>query len=350
VIDNVSVKGYNRGALDATESRPKTIRANSVSRNIEKLRPGVALMLIYEKRRVISGCAAVVILILFGVGSARGAECPKFQAGKKVGTIEYRSINEASGIAASRKNKGVLWVHNDDGMPRLYAVSSEGKHLGIYNIVGARMQDWEDIATGPGPDPNVDYIYIGAIGDNRARRRSVFVYRVAEPVVDANQQKTVVAVRGVEAIELTYPDGARDAETLMIDPLTRDLYIITKEKPGKVYRAAYPQTAFAEATADKSAGSKTTLEYVGSLPWGTATGGDISADGQMIIVRNYFAASVWLRPKDEALWKGFEGKECKVPLIFEPQGEAICFDSEGKGYFTTSENRHQPIYYYPIKQ
>src|SRR5262245_45647812 len=29
--------------------------------------------------------------------------------------LENRSVNESSGIAASRRNKGILWTHNDSG-------------------------------------------------------------------------------------------------------------------------------------------------------------------------------------------------------------------------------------------
>jgi hypothetical protein len=164
------------------------------------------------------------------------------------------------------------------------------------------------------------------------------VVRQSSPQVDANQPPANVTLSGVEAIELLYPDGPRDAETLLLDPLTKDLYIISKEEPGRVYRAAYPQSATA---------AKTTLERVATLPWGMATGGDISPDGQLIIVRNYLTASVWLRPKDGRLWRAFDKNECKVPLIVEPQGEAICFDANGAGYYTTSECKHQPIYYFP---
>jgi hypothetical protein len=70
----------------------------------------------------------------------------------------------------------------------------------------------------------------------------------------------------------------------------------------------------------------------------------------MIIVRGYFAASLWRRPKDAPLWRAFDGNECSIPLIFEQQGEAICFDANGAGYFTTSENKHQPIYYFPMNR
>jgi len=282
--------------------------------------------------------AAFTVFVLLGGYRPILADCPHFLAGRKVGTVESGLIGEASGIAASRRNANVLWVHNDDGPPCVYAMTPEGKHLGRYILDGARMRDWEDIAIGPGPDPNLDYIYVGAIGDNASNNKSIRIYRVPEPVVEANLPATIVKIGGVETIELVYPDGPRNAETLMVNPLTKDIYIISKEEQSRIYRAAYPQPTDA----------KTTLEYVAKLPWGTATGGDISPDGQMILVRGYLAASLWLRPQNGPLWQCFKEAECKVPLIFEQQGEAICFDANGSGYYTTSEHAHQPIYYFPI--
>jgi hypothetical protein len=211
-----------------------------------------------------------------------------------------------------------------------------GKHLGVYNLAGAKNRNWEDIAIGPGPQANVDYIYAGEIGDNYSKCKSIKVYRVPEPNVDANQAPANVTLTNVETIELVYPDGPRDAETLLLDPLTKDIYIVSKEQTSKVYRAAYPQ----------STTGRTTLEQVAKLHWGMATGGDISPDGREIIVRGYFAASLWVRPKTEPMWKAFEGSECPIPIILEQQGEAICFDANGAGYYTTSEHRHQPIYYF----
>ena len=33
-----------------------------------------------------------------------------------------------------------------------------------------------------------------------------------------------------DSINLVYPDGSKDAETLMVDPLNGDIYIITKRE------------------------------------------------------------------------------------------------------------------------
>jgi hypothetical protein len=279
--------------------------------------------------------ALMVLVLSAGCRSASG-DCPKFLAGQKVGTVQSALIKEASGLAASRKNPGVLWVHNDGGSPCVYAITPEGKLLGVYNLAGAKVRNWEDIAIGPGPEPNVDYLYVGDIGDNNAKRKDVTVYRIIEPNVNAGQAFVNFTINNVESIVLVYPDGPRDAETLLLDPLTKDLYIISKEGTSKVYRAAYPQATT----------GKTTLEQVAKLHWGMATAGDISPDGQMIIVRGYFGASLWVRPKDGPMWKAFENSECSIPIILEQQGESICFDANGAGYYTTSEHKHQPIYYF----
>jgi hypothetical protein len=57
-------------------------------------------------------------------------------------------------------------------------------------------------------------------------------------------------------------------------------------------------------------------------------------------------ASLWLRPKDQPLWQAFSQKPLNIQLMPEPQGEAICFDAKGHGFFTTSEKKRQPIYYF----
>jgi hypothetical protein len=68
----------------------------------------------------------------------------------------------------------------------------------------------------------VHYLYIGDIGDNQAKCADITVYRVAEPKVGAAAAFGTMSTGAAQAIGLTYPDGPRDAETLLVDPLTRD--------------------------------------------------------------------------------------------------------------------------------
>ena len=206
-------------------------------------------------------CLASLILMLFMAFNAEAiANGPQFEPGLQVGTLRDYRLDEVSGIAASRQNDDVFWVHNDWGdLPRVYAMNRQGTHLGIYNLnidldllypPGSRPMDWEDIAIGPGPVNGVDYLYVGDVGDNDPSGRShIIVYRVAEPAVDSQQSPITTTLNGVDAIRLVYPDGPRNCEALMVDPVTKDIYVISKESGiGRVYRAPYPQSTTTATT------------------------------------------------------------------------------------------------------
>lgn len=282
-----------------------------------------------------------VLLVLIASMNCSCAWSQEFSPGQRAGILESSLVREASGIAASRKNTGVLWVHNDSGdAPQLFALDTKANLLGICTVSRAQARDWEDIAVGPGPEPGQHYLYIGDIGDNRGRYPSVRIYRVAEPEIEVSQPFGRMRIGPAETIELTYPGGPRDAETLLVDPLTKDIYLITKrELFNQVYRAPYPQ----------STSAPTVLTRVATLPWGFAVAGDVSPNGREIIVRSPYNASLWQRPEGQPLWKAFEQKPVGIPLMSEPQGEAIAFDGQGLGYFTISEMEHPPLYYFARK-
>jgi len=261
-----------------------------------------------------------------------------FRIGRQVGKIQTKLITEASGIVASRKNPGILWVHNDSGnSATVYALNFGGELLRTCRIRGARCRDWEDIAIGPGPDKELDYLYIGDIGDNGARYQSIIIYRVPEPKVDPNSALMDIEIGPAETIEMVYPDGPKDAETLMVDPVNGDIYIISKRK---VFCQVFC------AVSDELNQKPVRLSQAAVLPWALAVGGDISPDGRFVIVRSLTHASIWVRQKDQPLRQVFGQKPFNISLMPEPQGEAICFDAEGRGFFTTSEKANQPIYYY----
>jgi hypothetical protein len=276
------------------------------------------------------------------VSCSMGEQPVDLGPGRQTGTIQSPEITEASGMVASRRQADVLWVHNDSGdKPVLYALNPQGKCLGRFHVTQAQARDWEDIALGPGPDPGQDYLYVGDIGDNRAQRDSITVYRIPEPQVPQSGPLSIGRTAPAQAIQLAFPDKARDAETLLVDPLSGDIYIITKrEFFSRVYRAAYPHSVI----------DITTMKLVSLLPWGFAVAGDISPDGQWIIVRGMFNAALFQRPVYGPLAHAFKAKMVPLPLAQERQGEAICFDAQAQGYYTTSEQRNAPIYYFPMPQ
>lgn len=293
---------------------------------------------------LISKCSATIIFLLnFAVSMAVYSQQPQFGGQVDLGIIEYDDIREASGIAASRKNSHVFWTHNDSGDEnRLFAFDEQGRHLGLYTIDGCENRDWEDMAIGPGPVDGLHYLYIGDIGDNLALNEIKTIYRIAEPDVATGQDTVTVRVDDAEGIHFRYPDEIHDAEALMVDPLTKDLYIVSKDTTqALVFRAPYPQ----------SITETITLEAVAVLPMGWVVSGDISPDGLEILIKTYFAIYYWNRSPEESLGQAFDRPAVSLPYVLnEPQGEAVGWKSDGMGYYTISEelfNIPCHLYYYP---
>jgi len=66
---------------------------------------------------------------------------------KRIGFIEDPRITESSGVVASRQFPGVFWTHNDGPKSyTLFAIDRQGKSLASFQLAGAFIHDWEDIA------------------------------------------------------------------------------------------------------------------------------------------------------------------------------------------------------------
>jgi len=258
-----------------------------------------------------------------------------------LGELENPQIDEASGLAVSRSFPGHVWTHNDSGdHNRIFLVGDDGSDAATFRIRNTGNRDWEDMAIGPGPEEGTSYLYVADIGDNRAQYDIKTVYRFKEPVPgDVDQNVAVQWIDGEDAIRFRYPDGMKDAETLMIDPFTKDLYIVTKrEFPVTVYLARYPQPV----------DDIFELEKLGTLPFTGATAGDISADGLQITIKTKERVFNWSRKPGETISQAFERKPAQLPYTPEVQGEAIAWNENSNGYYTLSEAKGGiiPILYF----
>lgn len=244
-------------------------------------------------------------------------------------------ITEASGLAVSRDNAGVVWTHNDSGgAASLYALGRRGELRATLPLSGAVNVDWEDMAIGPGPAGGPDWLYAADIGDNDAVRPSVRVYRVAEPDLAGVARGTLLAPAVSGSVELVYPDGQRDAEALIVDPKNNDLYVITKrEQRSRVYRARAPSFA----------GETVTLKYLRSLDYGEVVGADVCWDGRTVLVKRYFELDAY---HGRSVASALAGKPSSRKLDLEPQGESVAVDAKCRGYYTLSEGAGQPLVRY----
>ena len=271
--------------------------------------------------------------------SIPGVAIAQFSPTPTVAPVTPGQIDEASGMADSRSQPGNVWVEEDGGNPaELTLLGYDGKVKGKIGVPTVTNRDWEELAAGPGPKEGTNYLYIGEIGDNNGQYDTYQIYRLPEP---ANLQTPITQV---ERINFRYPDGPRDAEAMFVDPKTKDIYIISKREPNvRLYRLAYPQNV----------NEVTVAQSYGELPITFVTGAAISPDGSEIAVRTYTAISYWKRNADQTIADALQnGSSRQLPYRQEPQGEAICFDKDGKGYFTISEKANASsvnLYYYGRK-
>ena len=261
------------------------------------------------------------------------------------GTVTAFEISEASGIVASRQNPGVLWTHNDNGYPgHVFALSTNGALLAHYFVPNVFSGDFEDIAIGPGASPQHQYIYLGDIGDNFTNRANIRVFRFPEPSVYAYQAANprYDAVPGWQEIVMTYPEGPFDAEALMVDPITGDLFIVTKQDPdARLYRATRAQL---------DAGGPIQLTFIRTMSFSgfrSVGAGDISWDGRLIAMRRNGRAWVWNRSATQTVGDALAVTGTQAPVATnELNGEGIGFHATGLGYFTTTEGFQPPINFF----
>lgn len=257
-----------------------------------------------------------------------------FETTPTVTVMANQTYDELSGLAPGHKNPGLLYTHEDSNNGNeVYVTNAKGDDLGKIVLDGVSNRDWEDIECGPGPDAGKNYIYVAEIGDNDAAYRSVSVYRFEEPDLSTANAQTVVHVTP-QAMQFVYPTGAVNAETLMLDPLTKDLYIATKQNGrSTLYVARYPQ----------STTTTTTLTALANFPFDLLTAGDISPDGSEILIRNTGQVWYWKRQSGEAVVTAMLRKPMDAPYARnEHQGESVCFASDAGGYFTVSETKKYP--------
>lgn len=265
---------------------------------------------------------------------------PKFEGLPTLHPLVRGIVDEASGIVESRNFPGNFWIQEDGGNPAAVFLFTREGVLKKRIALPIENRDWEDIAIGNGPESGKTYLYLAETGDNAQVYNEYAIYRFLEPMdLDASPTQ-------IDKIRFAYSDNKKyNAETLLLDPATKDLYVLTKGIFGeKIFMLKYPQST---TEVNKA-------EFMGPTQQFILTGGDISADGREIILKNYDNTLYWRRRKDESIVQCISRlRDINLPYAHEVQGEAVCFDKEGN-YLTVSERADQdmdiPLYIYARKK
>lgn len=246
---------------------------------------------------------AVVAPFVVGVAVTPGAP-----HGSQVMRFEDPAIVEASDLVV---NDGLFVTTNDSGdTGRVFVVDREGRTVGVTHWSDAPT-DVEALApAGPGA------VWVGDIGDNLGHRPGVTITRVPVGRGDRTVQPT--------SYRLSYPGGARDAETLVRNPRTGRLYIASKNVFGGALYAV-PRHLRADRV--------NPLTRIGRvLPM--ATDGAFFPDGKHLVVRGYGSATVYDWPSLLPV--------ASFDLPSQRQGEGIAVTPDGALYLS-SEGARSPV-------
>ncbi|PVX66132.1 UNVERIFIED_ORG: hypothetical protein FNL38_107294 [Nocardia globerula] len=265
---------------------------------------------------VVGAVTILVTGIQFGTASAQQVS-PTFEV---LCTPTDTGLTELSGLADTSTG---MYAIGDSGADNRIAELDAGCHVTRWIPVGTETYDVEDL------DSTTDgTLWLADIGDNNKIRTSVALIGFDPSGAEAATPRV-----------LTYPDGAHDAETLLIshDGLP---VIVTKDYLGSsdIYAPAGNQNVH-----DLSTTVPTQLNKVGHLQFsptttpggpvdgaGTmaVTGGAVSTDGTVVALRTYTDVYLYSAPDGDVV-KALSARAIRVPLPNEPQGEAIAFNNDG---------------------
>lgn len=241
------------------------------------------------------------------------APAPAFAAEPDVVCRLDRSLDEISGMTASVRHPGVLWVHEDSGSgPVLHAVdASTCAMLATLTVRGSRARDYEAVATGTGPGGE-PVIWLGDIGDNRDAWPTVELLRIREP--ETLRDRSVRATR----FAFTYDDRPHDAETLLAHGSR--VWVVTKQlASGGLYELPDPLDPDGVNIATRVRDET-----------GLVTDGNVAPDGSRYVLRDYFDARLFT-----GLPPGEPGEAIDLPP--QAQGEAVAFTADGSALLVASE-------------
>jgi hypothetical protein len=229
-------------------------------------------------------------------------------------TIKDARITESSGLAVDPAGN-IYWTVNDSGDRGVaYGIGLDGEVQGTLNF-RAQPIDVEAIAV------HDDRLYVADIGDNNRRRDFVRVFFFNNPRANG---LTVT----YHAYDFSYPDGAQNAETLLVNDAGR-LFIVTKGDEGAIYAA--PRKP------DRVGVNE--LKKVGAAP-ADVTDGTFLPGGDKIALLTYSEVTVINASSYEAL--------ASSPIPEQPQAESLTLSLDEQSLLVGSEGKRSKVYSIPV--
>jgi len=203
-------------------------------------------------------------LLALSAPAANAAQWSEFSARCQ---IKDHRVVENSGMSRSTYRRPVMFLHNDSGGgAEFFAIGGRCKTRAVFEVGNAPHRDWEDMAIGPDHT-----LWFGDIGGNTPREQ-IDLIRVHEP------RKLKSRTLKHKSFHLTYPDGAHNAEALLVRPRNGRVFVVTKAPEG--------QAAFYRAPKKLSRHGANKMKRIATAPY-FITGGDFARKGGNLVLRGY---------------------------------------------------------------
>ncbi len=296
---------------------------------------------------------SILLIIAFAMalsGCAREPEAPEApeHGTRLAGVLLDPQMDEISGLAASRRHRDVLWMHDDGGNPeRLFAVSTNGTRLATFRVEGVTKTDWEDIAAFELDGKS--YLLIADTGDNGGLRRSLQLHVIEEPTRIENAR-----LRPAWSIAFRWPDGPRDCEAVAVDAARGEVLLISKKRqPPELFSLPLrpPGTALqtAQLLGPLAGVPQPSAEALRRSPQrarldSQVTAADVSPDGRTLAVMTYRWLLLYPRRGEES-WGEAVARAPRLELLpWLPQAEALGWSADGASLYATGEFVPAPLY------
>lgn len=264
------------------------------------------------------------------------------------GLLIDTQLNEISGLAASRRHRNVLWLHDDGGNPaRLFAIDPQGQRHATFRIEGVPKTDWEDIAAFELDGRR--YLLIADVGDNGGLRKSLQLHVVEEPARLSNAR-----LRPAWSIAFRWPDGPRDCEAVAVDARSGSVLLVSKKRqPPELFEVPLRPSGARVQTA-RRLGALAGIPQVDAATrerwprrarlYSQVTAADLSPDGHTLAVMTYRYLLLYPRAARES-WADATARRPRIrSLPALPQPEALGWSADGGSLFATGEFIPAPLY------
>lgn len=257
-------------------------------------------------------------------------------------------LGEVSGLAASRRHPGTLWLHDDGGNPpRLFAVGARGLRRATFRVEGVSKTDWEDIAAFKSGGRN--YLLLADTGDNGGLRRTLQLHVIEEPRILENGRLTPAW-----SIAFRWPDGARDCEAVAVDARRGEVLLVSKKRhPPELFsvplRPSGKEVVTARPLGRLAGVPRPTDEDIRQRPQrarfdAQVTAADLSPDGRTLAVMTYRYLLFYPAVGGQGWGAAIRRSPDLRTLPWLPQAEAMGWTVDGRSVHATGEFVPAPVY------